>query len=146
MKRRLLVKKGLNHLLNLYMKYKLELFNYNENIRSTGYYVKPIHVAYRSIGRYRVKYIYFGRYWYRVSRRGSRLMWIYLGKEKPEPSLPDPPLNPFEGISAVVVDEEDIEIRPEALKLLAEIELAQNQVGIFTELALKNLQVRDRPP
>ncbi|MCX8185210.1 MAG: hypothetical protein RMI56_04145 [Sulfolobales archaeon] len=134
-RRKLLIRKGLNHLLDLYIKYKLELLDYNEMIKNTGYYIKPIHIAYRSSGGSRLKYVYFGRYWYRVSKRGGRLIWIYLGKEKPEPSLPDPPLNPFEGISAIVVNDEDIEVEPEALKLLAKIELSLNQGGIFTRLA-----------
>ncbi|MFP3203656.1 MAG: hypothetical protein RXR43_16050, partial [Sulfolobus sp.] len=37
------------------------------------------------------KYIYIGRYWYKLERKNGKQKWIYLGKEKPLPNLPDPP-------------------------------------------------------
>lgn len=137
-RKRVLVKKGLSYLLDLYTQYKLEIMEYNEKIRGTGYYVKPIHVTYKDSGDSRLKYIYFGRYWYRVSRKGGRITWIYLGKDKPEPSLPDPPLNPFEGISVIVVYEEDLEVDRDTLLLLAKVEQSQSKFGIFSKLASEN--------
>ncbi len=134
---RILVRGGLNHLLDLYLKFKLEIMEYNARIKSSGYYVKPVHVTYRNSGGRRLKYVYFGRYWYRVSRRGRRVVWVYLGREKPEPSLPDPPPNPFEGVS-VVASGGDVEVGSETLHLLARIEQSIGQPGIFTMLLLES--------
>lgn len=133
---KILIKGGYGHLLDLYAHYKLEIMRYNEMIRSTGYYVKPIHVTYKNSAEARLKYVYFGRYWYRISRRKRGVAWIYLGKEKPEPSLPDPPLNPFEGVSVTVLNDEDIEVEPGTLRLLAKIEQSLSQSRVFTR-ALK---------
>lgn len=132
---RILIRGGLSYLLDLFLRYKLEIMEYNERIRSSGYYVKPIHVTYRSSGGRRLKYVYFGRYWYRVTKKGGRVVWVYLGREKPEPSLPDPPPNPFEGVSVVVVDDGDLEVRSETLQLLARIERSLGQPGIFARLS-----------
>lgn len=138
---KILIKGGYGHLLDLYSQYKLEIMKYNERIRSTGYYVKPIHVTYKNSSEARLKYVYFGRYWYRISRRKRGIAWIYLGREKPEPSLPDPPLNPFEGVSVTVLDDEDIEVEPETLRLLARIEQTLDQPGVFTRALAENLSV-----
>lgn len=35
----------------------------------------------------------------------GRLKWIYIGKEKPLPELPDPPENPLEGVVVKRVNE-----------------------------------------
>ncbi len=136
---RILIERGLSSLLDLYLGYKLKIMEYNERIRSSGYYVKPMHVTYKkdSSGR-KLKYVYFGRYWYRLSRKRGRVVWAYLGKEKPEPSLPDPPPNPFEGVSVIVVDDENVEVKSETLQLLARIEQSMGQPGVFTKLLLEN--------
>ncbi|MEM2007213.1 MAG: hypothetical protein QW154_06215 [Sulfolobales archaeon] len=139
MRRKVLIRSGLSYLLDLYTQFKLELLEYNERIRDTGYYVKPMHVTYKSDNGVKLKYVYFGRYWYRVNKRKKRLGWVYLGKEKPDPSLPDPPLNPFEGVSAIVLNDEDIEVGVETLQLLARIEQSINQPGVFTKLLKENL-------
>ncbi len=83
--------------------YKLKLYRYNRSIRRLGYYLKPVHIVYkRSLGRV-VKYVYYGRYWYRleyVGKKGrtSRIKWVYVGREKPLPEIPNPPEHPLEGL------------------------------------------------
>ncbi|MEM1622789.1 MAG: hypothetical protein QW780_02140 [Sulfolobales archaeon] len=139
MRRRILIKGGLSHLLDLYTQFKLKILSYNEKIKSTGYYVKPIHVTYKNSCGVKLKYVYFGRYWYRLSKRKERITWVYVGKEKPDPSLPDPPLNPFEGVSVIVLNDEDIEVEVETLQLLARIEQSIGQPGVFTKLLAENL-------
>ncbi|MEM0066495.1 MAG: hypothetical protein QXT76_03775 [Sulfolobales archaeon] len=139
MRRRVLIKSGLSHLLDLYTQFKLEILNYNEKIKNTGYYVKPIHVTYKNSNGVKIKYVYFGRYWYRISKRKKGVAWVYVGKEKPDPSLPDPPLNPFEGVSAIVLNDEDIEVELETLQLLARIEQSISQPGVFTKLLVEKL-------
>jgi hypothetical protein len=63
------------------------VYEYNTKIRGYGVYLKPYHIVYRN-GK---KYIYIGRYWYKLERKNGKQKWIYLGKEKPLPNLPDPP-------------------------------------------------------
>ncbi len=77
-----------------------EIYEYNNRIRNTGYYLKPVHMTMRRLADgTTLKYYYYGRYWYRVERnKEGRVRWIYLGKEKPSPDLPDPPPNPLEDI------------------------------------------------
>jgi hypothetical protein len=130
---RILIKGGLRALLDLYTPYKIEIMKYNDSIRWSGYYVKPIHVTYKNRGGVTLKYMYFGRYWYRVSRRGGRVSWIYLGRDKPDPALPDPPLNPFEGLAATAIGE-DVELDLEGLRLLSNIEKVLGTSGFFTRI------------
>jgi hypothetical protein len=131
LKRKVLIKGGLNYILDLYSQFKLEILSYNEKIKDTGYYVKPMHIAYKNSDSGKVKYIYFGRYWYRVIKRDDRLVWVYVGKDKPEPSLPEPPPNPFERVSIAVVNDSDIEVGLDSLELLANIEKHTNKSGVF---------------
>ncbi len=133
---RILIKEGLRVLLDLYTPYKVEVMKYNDFIRWSGYYVKPIHVTYKNRSGITIRYLYFGRYWYRISRKRGKVSWIYLGREKPDPALPDPPLNPFEGLSAIAIGE-DIELDLDGLKLLSDIEKAFGISKFFTEILEK---------
>jgi hypothetical protein len=76
--------------------YRQALYEYNRTIKRFGVYLKPLHIVVRKYpyGEKRL-YYYFGRYWYILKKEGSNLKWIYLGKEKPFPELPDPPINPL---------------------------------------------------
>ncbi len=90
--------------------YLTEIYKYNDRIRDTGYYLKPVHIVVKKTGDKKAKYYYYGRYWYRIEYRGKRkstsmIKWVYLGKEKPDPSLPDPPDNPIVGLVLRVDDE-----------------------------------------
>lgn len=76
------------------------IYEYNSRIRHTGYYLKPVHVTVRRLDNGAiVKYYYYGRYWYKLEKASpSRIRWIYVGREKPLPDLPDPPPHPLEGV------------------------------------------------
>jgi hypothetical protein len=76
--------------------YRQALYEYNRTIKRFGVYLKPLHIVVKKYpyGEKRL-YYYFGRYWYILEKKGSNLKWIYLGKEKPFPELPDPPINPL---------------------------------------------------
>ena len=80
-------------------------YEYNSRISHTGYMVKPVHKVYRrrSDGSKRI-YVYYGRYWWR--RKGKRL--VYAGTRKPARVKPEPPRNPFSGLSIIVEDEDII--------------------------------------
>ncbi len=80
-----------------------KIYEYNDRIRSTGYYLKPIHIVKKHLGSDTRTYYYFGRYWYKLIKTGSRIKWIYIGKEKPDPKLPEPPINILEQCRVVVV-------------------------------------------
>ncbi len=89
-----------------------EFYQYNSQLKNTGYYLKPVHIVVKNGKNGRTKYYYYGRYWYRlVINRGSksRIKWIYIGKNKPHPQLPDPPDNPLEG-AVVKLREDRVEI------------------------------------
>lgn len=75
-------------------------YEYNKRIKHLGLYLKPIHIVTRkSSDGSTVKYYYYGRYWYKLEKTpDGKIKWIYIGREKPIPSLPDPPLNPLEGV------------------------------------------------
>ena len=103
--------------------FRRKLYSYNSSIRSTGYYLKPMHVVVRSTSSGKRTYLYFGRYWWRlkyVGKRGrtSLVKWFYVGKMKP-PNLPDPPVNPLEGIS-LVIEGEDVVLSKEHYKVFKE--------------------------
>jgi len=70
-----------------------------------GYYLKPVHKVYRTTGGLRRIYEYYGRYWW---RKGDGKL-IYAGAKKPG-GLPQPPLNPLEGLS-VIREGDDVIIR-----------------------------------
>ena len=103
----IIVKKGYKVLMEMYSPYRERIYAYNSRIKDSGYYLKPIHVVYKNVNNRRLKYLYFGRYWYRVFKGGKKVKWVYIGKEKPDPHLPDPPISPFEGIS-IVVENDDL--------------------------------------
>jgi len=85
--------KCMDHFLNkLTEVYKLRLYEYNTLIKDYGLKLKPVHIV---ISRNK-KYIYLGRYWYRVVYKNGKVRWIYIGREKPYRELPDPPLNPLD--------------------------------------------------
>ena len=86
----------------LLAKLKSLVYEYNSEIGGKGVYLKPYHVVYKG-GK---KYVYVGRYWYRLERRNGRLKWIYLGKTKPYPDLPDPPAIPE--ITIVITESENL--------------------------------------
>lgn len=76
------------------------IYEYNNKIRHTGFYLKPVHISTRRLQDGTViKYYYYGRYWYKLEKPSpSKIKWIYIGREKPSPELPDPPPNPLEGV------------------------------------------------
>jgi len=83
--------------------YKTRLYEYNKLVSTYGYYLKPLHIVYKKTSNGTVKYVYYGRYWYKIVYAGKRnktsiVKWIYIGREKPLPKLPDPPHHPLEGI------------------------------------------------
>ncbi len=104
-----------NRYMELLRSYTLELYKYNSMIRDRGFYLKPKHVVVKNTREGKVKYIYLGRYWYTIKYIGkragvSRIKWIYVGKEKPDPSLPDPPIHPLEGV-VIKVDKGGIYVK-----------------------------------
>ncbi len=112
------------HFERLVEKYKVEIYRYNEFIKNTGYYLKPVHMVYKRDrdGRLRV-YRYVAKYWWRIfyiGRRGktSRIKWIYVGSRMPyhpDLMLNPPPPSPFEGIG-YAVEGEDVLLTDEAYR------------------------------
>ncbi len=76
----------------IFESYLKAIYEYNAKLPH-GIVLKPFHYVYRN-GK---KYVYVGKYFYKVVREGRKIKWIYLGKEVPE-GLPKPPPNPFEGL------------------------------------------------
>lgn len=90
--------------------YKIKLYTYNSLIKKYGFYLKPYHVVVKHSSGRTIKYIYYGRYWYRLKyacKKGntSKIKWIYIGSEKPLSNIPDPPKNPLEGIVIKICDD-----------------------------------------
>ncbi|MEL9909558.1 hypothetical protein [Desulfurococcus sp.] len=82
------------------------IYTYNNLIKGEKYYLKPVHIVSRKLSSgSTVKYYYYGRYWYKIEKNNKSIKWIYLGKEKPSPSLPDPPENPLEGLVVKKIDD-----------------------------------------
>jgi len=131
---------GYDLLMKIFSPYRKRIYRYNEKIRESGYYLKPIHIVYRLIGKGRLKYIYFGRYWYRIyrSREGKRnkLRWIYVGRDKPDPHLPEPPINPLEGL-AVIVKNDDVLIDEKTFEALIKIAENLTSQGLIKGIELK---------
>ena len=105
--------------------YRRRLYEYNTLISRWKIKLKPIHIV-TSRGK---RYLYLGKYWYRVEYRHGKLRWIYLGSKKPLEHLPDPPINPLEiivinqkGTEACIYIPEDVssEIIAYLLSLIAE--------------------------
>jgi len=82
-------------------------YEYNNIVKQKGFYLKPVHVVVRKLqDKGIVKYYYYGRYWYKIEKEpGGKIKWIYIGKNKPLPELPDPPKNPLEGVVVKVYNE-----------------------------------------
>lgn len=104
------------HINLILSKYTEQIYSYNNIAREKGLYLKPVHVVVKKQrdGR-KVKYYYYGRYWYKIEiRKGrpSKIKWIYLGKEKPDPELPDPPRNPLEGLVVRVTEDQVVVSTP----------------------------------
>ncbi|MCY0882713.1 MAG: hypothetical protein OWQ50_02655 [Acidianus infernus] len=74
----------------IFSKLKEQVYEYNSKISGSEVYLKPYHVVYKN-GK---KYIYIGKYWYKLEKYNGKIKWIYLGKEKPLANLPDPPKFP----------------------------------------------------
>jgi len=87
-----------------------EIYVYNNKIKHTGYYLKPVHIVVKTKSNgEKIKYYYYGRYWYRLEKaNGNKIKWIYIGKSKPSPELPDPPENPLEGLVLKIAGDEVI--------------------------------------
>lgn len=95
------LKDGYQLIMELFLPYRRRIYEYNSLIKDTGYYLKPLHFVVKK--ELNLKYLYFGRYWYRIAKGPhNKIKWIYVGREKPDPSLPEPPINPFEGLKTVV--------------------------------------------
>ncbi len=95
------LKDGYQLIMELFLPYRRRIYEYNSLIKDTGYYLKPIHFVIKK--DLNMKYLYFGRYWYRIVKgRSGNIKWIYVGREKPDPNLPEPPINPFEGLKILV--------------------------------------------
>ncbi|HEW63605.1 hypothetical protein [Fervidicoccus sp.] len=84
--------------------YKEKIKEYNKKVSGMGYYLKPVHIVTKKVGEEIRIYRYFGKYWWKIEYLGLKgnkpvIKWIYIGKNKPIESLPDPPINPLEGFS-----------------------------------------------
>jgi hypothetical protein len=106
---RVRVKGGWRAIEQLLEDYKSRIYKYNSTISKTGFYLKPVHVVVKSTSAGKRKYIYIGRYWWKISyvgRQGktSRIRWVYVGTEKPRELIgyPDPPPHPLVGLSLAV--------------------------------------------
>ncbi len=68
-------------------KLRVKVYWYNSKIKEYEVYLKPYHIVYKNDR----KYIYIGKYWYKVTKVNGKLRWIYLGRKKPLDEMPDPP-------------------------------------------------------
>lgn len=91
------------------------IYRYNERLRGTGYYLKPVHIVTKRVDGDRRRYVYVGRYWWRLratsGRRGSRVKWSYIGREMPPDlrgKVPPPPTSRLAGLRYVALDNGDI--------------------------------------
>lgn len=113
------LKDGYQLIMELFLPYRRRIYEYNSQIKDTGYYLKPVHLVVKK--ELNLKYLYFGRYWYRITKGPhGKIKWIYVGKEKPDPNLPEPPINPFEGLK-IIVNNDDIIIDEYVYKTLSTI-------------------------
>jgi len=106
-------------------RYMTELYRYNELIKSYGYYLKPMHIVTRRTSNGIRRYYYFGKYWYKLSYEGkrgktSRVKWIYVGRNKPLPEIPDPPPNPLD-LLMVKIDNNSIRLYVSSNKMIKKI-------------------------
>ncbi len=101
---KVIVYNGRRIIINLLDELKNPFYEYNSKISSTGYYLKPVHKVYKTLGDGRRRiYEYYGRYWWR--RVGKR--FVYAGVSKPRAVKEPPPPNPLDGLS-IIVEGEDI--------------------------------------
>ncbi len=107
---------GARRVKEIYDEYVKQLNEYNERIRHTGFYLKPVIKVARRDHKDPSKIIkhdyYYGKYWYIAISTKKRKAYLYVGKEKPLESLPDPPKDPLEGVE-IIYDGEDILIPKE---------------------------------
>ncbi len=117
MPRYLLVKGGRRALEEVLERYLRDIYRYNSMLRGTSYYLKPVHMVTRSTRYGRLRYVYIGRYWWRLEYRDGKLRWRYVGREKPEElrDKPDPPRNPLAGL-VYAVSGEDVIVREDVYK------------------------------
>ncbi len=99
------VQRGYRAIKEVLDKVKEEIYRYNSLASGRGYYLKPVHMSYRTVNGVRRVYEYYGRYWW---RRGEDKL-IYVGTRRP-PGLPEPPVNPLEGLS-LIREGEDVILR-----------------------------------
>lgn len=95
--------KKINILLSNYLP---DIYRYNSLIKNRNYYLKPIHIVVKKTSSDIVKYMYYGRYWYRLVKKPGGVKWVYIGRSKPERDLPDPPSNPLEGLVLKITSSE----------------------------------------
>ncbi|MEM0366339.1 MAG: hypothetical protein QXO93_03790 [Acidilobaceae archaeon] len=98
---------------------KRAIYDYNWRIKSTNYYLKPVHKVYKTVGGARRIYEYYGRYWWRITREEGSVKFIYVGKIKPQ-NLPEPPINPLEGL-VVIRENRDVILECEAYNRFKDI-------------------------
>lgn len=96
---------GVRRVKEIYDEYVRKLNEYNDQIKHTGFYLKPVMKIVRrdrndpsKVARYDY---YYGKFWYIQISTRQRKAYIYVGKEKPLESLPDPPRDPLEGIEMI---------------------------------------------
>jgi len=116
--------KRINLLLSDYLP---EIYMYNNMIKHKKYYLKPVHIVVKTKSNgCKIKYYYYGRYWYRIEKKengGRGIKWVYIGRDKPDNTLPDPPRNPLEGLVIKISDNEVtiISSSRETLKLINDV-------------------------
>ncbi|MEM2296187.1 MAG: hypothetical protein QW775_05800 [Ignisphaera sp.] len=81
--------------------YRTTLYSYNTMIKKYGVYLKPIHIVVKKTSEGAKVYHYYGKYWYKVVYSNGRLRWVYIGREKPFPWIPNPPLNPITTVKII---------------------------------------------
>jgi len=84
--------------------YKRALYEYNNEAKRFGFYLKPVHIVVKNTLRGRMVYNYYGRYWYKLAKSNGKIKWIYVGVTKPIKELPEPPLNPLLLISTALTN------------------------------------------
>ena len=122
-RRIVLVRGGYRRVREALERYREQLYHYNSVVSPLGYYLKPVHYSYYTTADgERKRYVYLGRYWYRVERRGGRIRMRYVGREKPKEleGVPDPPPNPLEGLRfARIGDSDDILLEEDVYRRFA---------------------------
>lgn len=81
--------------------YRDSLYSYNTIVKRFGVYLKPIHIVVKKSSNGVKVYHYYGKYWYKVVYSKGKVRWIYIGREKPVPEIPNPPINPLTVIKVV---------------------------------------------